>query len=537
MSIQKIPSISNQNIKVKPEVINALRKIQGKVTLGKLLQTIRLNVGKSQERFAKELGISRTQLRALEKGERFGSYPLAARLVPVLGIPLQILVKLVKKRTRKTKAQDINKVHCKRCGKSPFEVTFPRTIYGKLATYCYPCSYIISKKRRKKYKRLNKLCSKPGCSNIAEYRSRSGEWLCVLHHSRRQKNTRKTNGRLCSIPGCLRSVEAKKLCERHYQRFLAKGDPLAPKKVYKGVIISRAGYIKLRTSLKQKNGNYYYIPEHRLVMEKALGRPLLSTENVHHKDGNRQNNSLDNLELWVKHRLSGQRIIDKVEAALKIQKTYDKIQKINSEKSVFHSKNKFKNFRKDLIINHDFVINEHGLQIFLKTPLNKYWDALSHNSMSISTLSQTLNISQRAVRKVLTRHTELFEQIPLLNKENLKNSFWKIKLGAIKPSYPLKGNIDIDGYHKFKINKRQYLEHRLIMEIYLGRKLLRHENVHHKNGDRADNRIENLELWSTMQPQGQRIEDLLIWAHEILQIYGQLPSILQDNEQAPQLAV
>jgi len=97
---------------------------------------------------------------------------------------------------------------------------------------------------------------------------------------------------------------------------------------------------------------------------------------------------------------------------------------------------------------------------------------------------------------------------PLIDKTKkvTKNSYKMV----FRPEHP---NSTKDGY---------ILEHRLIMSQHLGRPLVEGENVHHKNGDRRDNRIENLELWSEVQPSGQRIEDKLRWAYEIIDLYGTL---------------
>lgn len=88
------------------------------------------------------------------------------------------------------------------------------------------------------------------------------------------------------------------------------------------------------------------------------------------------------------------------------------------------------------------------------------------------------------------------------------------------------GRIVQDGYvlvyrpEHPRAKKNGYVrEHTVIMEESIDRYLIKGEEVHHINGVKDDNRLENLELWTHSQPSGQRVRDLILWAKELLQRY------------------
>lgn len=90
--------------------------------------------------------------------------------------------------------------------------------------------------------------------------------------------------------------------------------------------VNDGGYIEVKIPdddpmVFMRNGAGY-VPEHRLVMARKLGRPLLPGERPHHKNTIRTDNSPPNLELWLVSQPSGGRVTDMLEHALGLLETY-----------------------------------------------------------------------------------------------------------------------------------------------------------------------------------------------------------------------
>lgn len=80
---------------------------------------------------------------------------------------------------------------------------------------------------------------------------------------------------------------------------------------WRGGRIIRRGYALIyapdHPSIAGRGTKRKYVLEHRLVMEKELGRLLLPNEEVHHKNGVKDDNPPENLELWVRSQPAGVR--------------------------------------------------------------------------------------------------------------------------------------------------------------------------------------------------------------------------------------
>ena len=104
-----------------------------------------------------------------------------------------------------------------------------------------------------------------------------------------------------------------------------------------------------------------------------------------------------------------------------------------------------------------------------------------------------------------------------------KNIYSDKYLGEGNPGWKGGKVVSIHGYIDIMINGKYVKEHRWLYEQHYGIKLLPHQTIHHINGIRTDNRIENLELWDTSQPKGQRIDDKINFYFNLLKEYREHP--------------
>lgn len=68
-----------------------------------------------------------------------------------------------------------------------------------------------------------------------------------------------------------------------------------------GRVIDKDGYVLVKASDHPNRDRHGYVREHRIVMERHLGRLLTADEVVHHKDGDKQNNDPANLEVYQRN--------------------------------------------------------------------------------------------------------------------------------------------------------------------------------------------------------------------------------------------
>lgn len=140
--------------------------------------------------------------------------------------------------------------------------------------------------------------------------------------------------RTCLLEGCPRPHKARGYCELHARRIKVTGDPHGNIPSLRAVTVQHGwtvtgngclnadGYRLIKVNGHPNAFANGMIGEHRFVMSGHLGRPLHTDESVHHKNGIRTDNRIENLELRTRYHGKGQSVTDRIADAIMILERY-----------------------------------------------------------------------------------------------------------------------------------------------------------------------------------------------------------------------
>lgn len=149
-------------------------------------------------------------------------------------------------------------------------------------------------------------------------------------------------------------------------------------------------------------------------------------------------------------------------------------------------------------------------EIACKNKCKKCYEHLSYRNREEKLRSNPELYAAEMARRDTMRRKTRGEDIEVVYRKGKSGEGTITKMGYRRLTKPNHPNSKKSGW---------IMEHIFVLSEHLGRPLKEDEIVHHRNGDKLDNRIENLELWHVGHPRGQRVQDKLKWCKDFIKQY------------------